>query len=357
MKKNQHGGNIWKYPDKQIIDFSANINPLGIPANIKKLLSKSLDILENYPDPDCMELRKSLQNHHEIPKENFIFGNGALEIIYNTLQLLKPKRVLLLAPSFSEYANVARLIDAKIDQLQLNASNDFQIYLDKIIPHLKNDQVMFITNPNNPTGALCQLSDMIQLIKECRKAGTRLIVDEAFIDFSFITDHDVSVIKEVIEQEHLIVIRSFTKFFACPGLRLGYAVIPNSLISKFNDYQYPWNINTLAQIVGQTMIENQNYRKETLKIIKKERLFLQSELAKLQGIRQFPSSANFLLCKLKVPINTDSHMLSEILLQQGILIRTCENFNGLDQFYFRIAVKNHAENKILIYWLKKAINL
>ena len=349
----EHGGNIYrlaeelKMQERTIIDFSASINPLGVSKKIKTELRKQLKYLHNYPDPDARRLRKRLAQHHGIDPEMILCGNGSTELIYLASRALKPKSVLIPAPTFSEYERACRTsYELRVTSYELKRENNFNINPDEFIKSVKGCDMAFLCNPDNPTGLLLKKDSVMQIAKAARDLKCILVVDEAFIDFC----PEDSIIKEVENNPYLIVLRSMTKFYALSGLRLGYGVFPQHLIGRLKEYKEPWTVNNLAQRAGVVALKDKVYRNETFRIIRYEKQFMENGFKKL-GIDYIPSSVNYYLIRLD---NAEEVITS--LRNKGILVRECSNFIGLDESYIRVAVKSHKDNarllKELSLWLK-----
>ena len=358
----EHGGNIYrlaeelKMQERTIIDFSASINPLGVSKKIKTELRKQLKYLHNYPDPDARRLRKRLAQHHGIDPEMILCGNGSTELIYLASRALKPKSVLIPAPTFSEYERTILIGQdpatteqrAQIRYLVLKKEDGFEIRPDEFIQAMqdKDCDMAFICNPNNPTGSLLKKDSVMQIAEAARALKCILVVDEAFIDFC----PEDSTINEVKNNPYLIVLRSMTKFYALSGLRLGYGVFPQHLIGRLKEYKEPWTVNNLAQRSGVVVLKDKVYRNETFRIVRYEKQFMEKGFKKL-GIDYIPSSVNYYLIRLD---NAEEVITS--LRNKGILVRECSNFIGLDESYIRVAVKSHKDNarllKELSLWLK-----
>jgi len=364
----EHGGDIYRFSretglgEKKIIDFSASINPLGVSDAVKLMIQKCAGHLCNYPDPDTTELRRHLSLHHGIDPESILCGNGSTELIYLITRSLKPKDVLIPAPTFSEYERACRAASDKlqITYYKLQKKNNFVINPDKFISFMRGKinsrfkiqnsrpnssppfDMVFLCNPNNPTGRGLKKTDVLKIADAAREMRCHLIVDEAFIDFC----PDDTVIKEVQNNPYLIVLRSMTKFYGLAGLRIGYGIFPVHIINILKRFKEPWTVNTLAQRAAIAAIQDTEYADKTIRLIKREKGFLENGFRET-GIKFYPSDANFYLLETK-----DNGMTYLGLREKGILVRDCSNFRGLDDSYIRIAVKSRQENKILIKALK-----
>ncbi|NOY64673.1 MAG: threonine-phosphate decarboxylase [Nitrospirae bacterium] len=346
-----HGGDIYslsetlKVPERKIIDFSASVNPLGISNKIKAELRRHLKFLYHYPDNECRRLRRHISRHTGIDENRIVCGNGSTELIYLIVRALGPERVLLPVPTFSEYERAIRTYckNCRIDYLYLQEDNLFRLLPDRFIEALKDHDMAFICNPNNPTAQSLCMDELKEIIKEASKKGCLLVIDEAFIDF----EPENTVTRIFNDISHTIVLRSMTKFYGFAGLRLGYALLPPDIIDTVKRYKEPWTVNSLAQRAGVIALKDNHYRKKTFEYLLKEKQFLEREFRKL-GIDFFPSKINFYLLR-----DDRAPEIVTQLRRAGILVRDCSNFRGLDRRFIRIAVRTHRENAILIKKLKE----
>ncbi|MBI4825583.1 MAG: threonine-phosphate decarboxylase [Nitrospirae bacterium] len=346
----EHGGNIYRIadelgiPEERLIDFSASINPLGISEKVKGVINRELDNLVNYPDPDTKMLRHKIAEYNGIGPETIICGNGSTELIYLIPRALKPKKVLIPAPTFSEYERACRLSsELRIVSYELNEENGFEVIPNGFIKAMQGCDMAFLCNPNNPTGHLLEKDDMLRIAEAARKMKCYLIVDEAFIDFV----PGGSVIRDVQENPYLIVLRSMTKFYALTGLRIGYGVFHGDLIDRIKEFKEPWTVNTLAQQAAITAVQDDEYAAETYELIKREKDFLEKGFQEL-NIEYLPSSVNYYLLKTE-----DAQGITSGLIGKGILARDCSNFKGLNSSYIRVAVKSRGNNEVLLKELSK----
>ncbi len=354
MLDRSHGGNIWQYPkDRQrgLTDFSVNTNPLGLSQKIKKSIARNIDKIDYYPDPESRDLKNRLAKLHGLSGDNFMIGNGSIELIHLIPRALKAKVVLIPVPTFSEYEFSAQANNLKCLYLKSNEVNNFKIDIALLARNIRRADLVFLCNPNNPTGTVLERHKILSLLKECKKCNATLVIDEAFIDFVNLKDK-VTMVRESAKTENLLVLRSLTKIFVLPGLRIGYVSAHKKTITKLSRYSYPWNVNTLAQIITREAINDTKYIARTQSLIPRERNYLYANLNKLEGIKIYPSCANFLLCKLEGAIIRNAKDLNEKLIEKGILVRNCTNFRGLNDKFFRITVKNQEANIRLISALR-----
>lgn len=349
-----HGGNIeeisrlYNINEEEIIDFSANINPMGISKNVKEEMIKSLDKIERYPDITYHDLKMAIHKYENIDFNNIVLGNGAAEVIFNIVRALKPKKALISAPTFAEYEDALKSVDCTVRHYILN--KDFN--LDKgFISEIDEDvEIIFICNPNNPTGVITSKEFILEVIERANEINATLIIDESFLDFMD-NKNEISTIDLTSKYENLIVVKSLTKFFAFPGIRVGYGITSNkATVDLINKVATPWAINTVAACGAQVALNEKQYIKDSIEYVKIENNFLFNELSKFSSLRVYRGAVNFMFFKVNEDIN-----LKEELLKFGILIRSCDNYIGLDKGYYRVAVRTREENIKLISALKKVI--
>ena len=324
--------------------FSVNINPLGLPENVKEYIKNaisSLDLCEKYPDYNCTNLKKKLSDWLSVKvlPDNIVFGNGASELISLAVNAISPKDALLLAPTFSGYERALKICDCRVHHYYLKEENDFAVCGDilEAVSKISPDMI-FLCNPNNPTGRMIDKNLFERMLDLCEEKGIFLFVDECFIDFTERADE--TALRFLEKSPHLIVLNAFTKIFAMAGLRLGYLVSSNSgLLQKINSLRPEWNVSAVAQFAGEKMLDECDYVAKTRELVKKERDFLVKKLKAL-GFRAFSGEANFILFK--------SELKKEIPF-----LRSCANFKGLDGNFYRTSVRTHAENEGLVEKLEK----
>ncbi len=345
-----HGGDIYSlseelgWPERKIVDFSASINPLGVSNKVKAEIRRHLKFLHNYPDPDCRRLIRHLSRSVELPAECLLPGNGSTEIIYLIPRVLKPERVLIPAPTFSEYERAIHCseLNVEITYLNLKEEDGFHIQSAEIQKALGGIDLIYLCNPNNPTATLIPQKELLDLVRECKKRKTYIVVDEAFIDFV----PEQSILQEVTENPYLLVLRSLTKFYALTGLRVGYLAAHPDVIKRFKLIKEPWSVNTLAQRAAVVALKDKAYIRNTFKLLEAEKKFLEKEFSRME-LTFYPSMVNFYLIK-----HPQSSNIVNELRKQGILIRDCSNFRGLTGEFMRVAVKTHRDNTRLIKALK-----
>lgn len=341
-----HGGNIYKYK-KNIIDFSSNINPLGMPDNLIKDINDSIEDIINYPDPDYIKLRTKIASNYNVDYKNIVVGNGGIQLIHNAIEFINGESILIVSPSFVEYEKASKRFNKEVKYYLLLEENDFKLKIDEFLKFDFNDiDNVIICNPNNPTGKYIEKKDIIKIIEYLKLKNINLILDESFMDF---LDDKLSLIDKVNKYDNLIIIRSLTKFFAVPGLRLGFLVSSNNeLKNKINKYRESWSVNIFANEFGINVFDNNEYILKTKEYIYSENKYLFEQLNEMNLFKVYSSVANYIFLKSKYEIDWKKE-----LLNYNILIRKCDNYIGLNDRFYRVAVKDNDSNLKLINSIKK----
>jgi len=355
-KSGQHGGNVlqmaekWGVDPDLVLDFSANINPLGMPDSLKNAIVAHLHLAERYPDIDYQALYASLSHHTACPPEWILAGNGATELIFSLVRYLKPKKALLPVPGFAEYRRALQREDCEIVDYPLREADDFQP-TPSILSALTADMdCLFLCTPNNPTGQYPDPSLLCDIVAHCQQHDIALIVDESFIDF-LPKQQDLTGLLSA--NSTLYILRSLTKFFAIPGLRLGYLLSANtSAIEAMRDWQEPWTINAFAALAGETVLNDHGYIQKTHHWLAEEQRYFFESLSTFSALKIWQPAANYIFIRcLDETIN-----LQDALLTHQILIRHCGNYPGLNTHYYRVAIKSHTDNQRLIAGLQKVFS-
>lgn len=343
MKKYQHGGNT----DKCIkYDFSANINPLGMPENVKKILTEGIEMYSFYPDPDNSDLIKAISEYENIPAKNILCGNGAADLIYRIVSAVNPSKALLFAPSFSEYEKALTDSRCIIEYYYLKEENGYAIK-DFDSDLLSDKDICFLCNPNNPVGNVTDINILKKIINDCNKHNVILVIDECFMDFVLNGSNLTS--KQFLTCKNIVILKAFTKIYAMAGLRLGYILSKNQvLIEKIRNLGQPWSVSVPAQLAGSAALENTDFIKRTIEFVSKERKFLIEHLSEM-NLKIFPSETNFIMFK------SENLKIDELLKYEGIAIRNCENYEGLGKGFYRIAVRTRKENEYLISAMERCL--
>lgn len=358
-----HGGNPWelmrqrRLSKDQIIDFSVDVNPLGFPAVVRSTILEHLDDIRGYPDPSATELREAIAAYHQVPAESILPGNGTAELIGVLARLPQVKKCAIVVPTFGEYEWVMEQAGVTTALVQSTEPNEFRLDIaQQDWPRLLKDvDVVVLCNPNNPTGVATSKDGVLEIAHWCHEVGARLIVDEAFVEFLEHPDK-ISVVAEALQLGHVVVLRSLTKLFAIPGLRLGYLVACPAIVEELRAFQPAWPLNTFALAVGIELLKETDYVARSRQAIAKLRDELQQSLGALPGLQPFPSVTNFVLCRLADADITSSE-LCDRLVDHGLLIRNCDSFMGLEPGRFiRIAVRSREDHERLVTALREILS-
>ncbi|MCM1334635.1 MAG: aminotransferase class I/II-fold pyridoxal phosphate-dependent enzyme [Bacteroides sp.] len=331
-----HGGDV--YGGEILYDFSANLNPLGLPEGVKNALKNSIGEWEKYPDPYCRELIKKIAAHERFPAENIACGNGAADLIYRIVRAVAPRRAIVPAPAFSEYEKALDESGSEVVLYPLAEEKDFA--LDEGILDFLGEGVdlLILCSPNNPTGKTIGGELLKRLCGECLQKKIVFLCDECFLDLA--DGGERRSVKNYVNAS-VVALKAFTKTYAMAGLRLGYALFGDAaLAAKVREIGPFWNVSAPAQVAGIAALDEKEYLKRSVDLIGQERDFLTGALQSF-GFKVYPSEANFILFQSDLP-------LDRLLLKKKILIRSCENFKGLDERFFRVAVRRREENEALI---------
>jgi len=352
-----HGGEVWQleYNQKKVLDFSANVNPLGPPPKAINAIKESFWKIPFYPDSNSVSLKEAISEYIGIINpENLIIGNGSTEIIYLFAEaFIKDKdRALIPEPTFGEYEMAVLKANGKTEHLPL--TYDFKIDVNEFINRMEGVKIAFLCNPNNPTGLLIPSKDLIKIVDKAEKENTLIFIDEDFMDFAP-KEKCSSLVREINSYQNLFILKSFTKFFGLTGLRIGYGISNREVIEIMSKAKIPWNVNCLAEAASIAALEDLDFLDKTYRLIEEERDFLIDELSKIESFDIIPSDANFFLINIK-KAGLKAKELKNKLLNFGILIRDCDSFKGLDEYYIRVAIRTREENEYLIESLKKVIN-
>lgn len=351
---NFHGGDVYNY-NGEIIDFSSNINPMGIPDSFRRLLCERLEDFTKYPDIEYQEVRTHVAAYLQIRSTEYIIpGNGAVELIYKLAASDRAERVVGLSPTFSEYRRAANAAGLEFNEIPAFSSDFTTINMEMLLENIRPNSLVIICNPNNPTGTLVEKAAMKELAASLRKLDCRLIIDEAFMEFT--DNYPANSMVDVVEEfMNITVIRAATKFFGMPGIRLGYGITANIETAKAaKELMEPWNLNSAAVIAACSIFYDHSYIEKARAWIKSEREYLFEKLGNIKELRVYPSKANFHLVEL-IDRNMTATQLKAAMAEKGILIRTAEGFNGLSEFHFRLAVKDRESNDTLLKIIKEKV--
>ena len=333
---------------KEIVSFSANVNPLGISYHLKNTLSEQLDAITSYPDREYTELRKCIAEYINSQVEHIIVGNGSTELISLFIQTQHPKKALILGPTYSEYEREIGLGGGTSMYYPLNEETDFQLDVHDFCKNLNDSyDLLVLCNPNNPTSTAITRKDMRKILDTCLRYGIFVMVDETYVEFAE-DEKAISSVKLTNYYSNLIILRGTSKFFAAPGLRLGYAITGNRDVWKaINTRKNPWTINSLAEIAGRLMFTDEAYIQKTKELISSERDRIYKELSTWKNVKVYKASGNFILLKsLREDVTSD--MLFDHCIRQRMMIRDCSSFPFLDNSFIRFCIMNPEDNNRLL---------
>ncbi len=353
MQQN-HGGNLrWAATiagTKNILDFSANINPLGIPASALAAIQAHLQDLRHYPDPEYVLLRQALAKYHQISAEAILPGNGVSELLtWVGRDCSQLTATVLIAPAFGDYYRALKAYDAQIETFEMLISPDFEIKIPEIRVKNSHQKAILINNPHNPTGYLFTKNTLLAYLDQF----ALVVIDEAFMDF-LPPPTQQSLIDLVQSHSNLVILRSLTKFYSLPGLRLGYAIAHPDRLQNWQNWRDPWSVNSLAAAAGIAIVEDRIFQQQTWDWLAAARPKLWSAINQLQGMRAYPGAANYLLVRSDY---AGSDLQERLLKTNRILIRDCRSFAELGDRYFRVAVRLESENESLAQGLTQFIAL
>lgn len=356
-----HGGDVYTdglLQGRELVDYSSNINPLGVPKSFIDNINEAVIALTRYPDIQYRKVIEGLKEYIDCSEEYFVLGNGAAEII--DLVIACHKSLLIVVPSFVEYEIDAEKWGCNIEYSYLkedvnykeslkNEYTEFSYDYDDILNKLQKVDALVLGNPNNPNGNIIDKAEFQKILEYCENNNKVIIIDEAFIEFTGGPEH--SYVSEVNMYKCLFIIRALTKFFAMPGIRFGYGISSNAtLIKNIKEKQNPWNINCFAEVAARHVLKDSAYIEKSKEWIREERPRFLKSLRSIYFIEKiFLTYGNYVLCKLK---GIDSEELYKICLDQGFVIRKADNFRGLDKRYIRLAIKDRNSNEKLIAMLE-----
>lgn len=349
-----HGSDIEKICEvyhldpKNIIKFGANVNPLGLSENVKQQLASRLDILSSYPDRDYTTLRNTISEYCNVPAEFILPGNGSSELIALLIQERNPKHTLILGPTYSEYSRELSFSGNTQEYYHLREEDNFVLNVDDLCQTLEgNYDFLIICNPNNPTSSAITREDLQKLLTFCAEKNIFVMIDETYVEFA----PDISEITAVTltkEFTNLMVLRGVSKFYAAPGMRLGYGITGNlDFLKKMKEKQVPWSLNSLGALAGELMLQDKDYIHRTRELILSERTRLLQALVEIPTYKTYPAYANFILLKIQKPVLT-SYDVFDACIRQGLMIRDCSSFECLDGEYIRFCIMNLEDNTRLL---------
>ena len=339
---------FYHVPVDEIVCFGANVNPLGLSEKLKEDLSAHLDLLSSYPDRNYTALKKVIAGYCQILPEHVIVGNGSTELISLLIQTRKPQKTLVLGPTYSEYGRKLDLIGSSVHTYLLKEADQFHLDIDDFCAEIKKGyELVILCNPNNPTSSALRASEVQTILDCCRETGSFLMIDETYVEFA--PDIDAISSMSLIESyDNLMILRGVSKFYAAPGLRLGYGATSNrQFLQDLLLMQNPWSLNSLGAYAGEKMLQDQEYIRKTRDLILSEREKMCTQISRIDGLTVYPAYANFVLVKIEKEGVTSADVF-EFLIKQGLMVRDCSSFQELGGEYFRFCIMAPEDNKRLL---------
>jgi len=339
---------VYGIKKEDIISFSANVNPLGISPKLKTTLSEQIDAIMSYPDREYTSLRKKICEYVNTDIEHIVVGNGSTELISLFIQIKAPKKALIIGPTYSEYEREVALGGGNTRYYRLEEENNFTLSIPKLSLELTADvDLLVICNPNNPTSTSITRSDMRQILDICKIKGIFVMVDETYVEFAEKVD-EITSAPLTEYYNNIIILRGISKFYAAPGLRLGYAICGNvDLLKEINQRKNPWTINSLAAIAGEIMFTDEEYIKNTRSLIASERERICKVLDGCLNLKYYKPTANFILVKI-LKDDVTSMDLFEAAIRKGLMIRDCSTFPFLNNKFIRFCFMTPELNDALL---------
>lgn len=358
-KDHFHGSDLEKIQEiyginkDEIVSFSANVNPLGVSPLLRSTLASHIDAITSYPDREYTSLRNSIANYCGTDAANVIVGNGSTELISLFIQIEHPKKALIIGPTYSEYEREISLGGGTTLYYPLQESDNFRLDIDDFITHLNESiDLLVICNPNNPTSSCITRSEMRHILDACKRHDIYVMVDETYVEFADNMD-EISSVPLTNDYNNIVILRGTSKFFAAPGLRLGYAITGNlDLIKEINTRKNPWTINSLAVVAGEIMFSDTDYIKKTKALISSERARIYKLLKEHPDFKAYEPSGNFILVRI-LRDDLTSQDLFDRAIRQKMMIRDCSTFPFLDNKYIRFCIMNPEDNDRLLSCLLK----
>lgn len=352
-----HGGNVHAAARElrrsiaSILDFSASINPLGPSSKAIRALADGAQLIQHYPDPDCVSLKRAIQRRWRIVPERVVVGNGCTELIDIIPRALSFRSALIVGPTYAEYAQAVQRAGGKTDMVLAKKEEEYRPPLEQVMHRLRVQAIdaIFLCHPNSPTGRPCHPQDLEALVAAADRCGSWMVIDESFIDYC----SALTCLPQLRKYPRLIILRSFTKFYGLPGLRIGYSLSSPAVAAILRHCRPPWSVNAVAQRAAEAAIGDANHARRCLAYVETERARLTAQLSSLDGLMVIPSSANFLLIELPKPFQ--ARAITAKLRQHGLLVRDCSSVEGCTGRMIRMAVRTRRDNDQLLAALGKML--
>ncbi len=356
-----HGSDLEKIeeyygiPKESIICFGANVNPLGLSEKVKEEIKEHLDIISSYPDREYKSLRHTIGSYCHVSPDHVLVGNGSTELISLLIEQRSPKKALILGPTYSEYARELSFSNSTQEYYHLRPDNGFRLDIPDFIKKLQEGfDLLIICNPNNPTSSAITVDDMSRILKACQDTSTFVMIDETYVEFAPDIE-EVTAMSLIEEYDNFMVLRGVSKFFAAPGLRLGYGVTSNqAFLERVKIHQIPWSLNSIGAFAGERMLKDSEYIEKTRGLILGERTRMLEALKKIPNLKVFDAAANFILIQIQKDGVTASDLF-DTCIRQGLMIRDCSSFQCLEGEYVRFCMMMPEDNTRLLNTLKEIL--
>ena len=344
--------NYYNLKKENIVKFGANVNPLGLSPKAGRAIAEHVDILSSYPDREYTSLRNTISSYCNIPADFILPGNGSSELISLLIQERAPKHTLILGPTYSEYSRELSFSGSTQEYYHLQESNDFEPDIPDLCRKLEQGyDFLILCNPNNPTSSAITQEELRRLIGFCAEKNIFVMIDETYVEFA--PDiNEITAVSLTREFTNLMILRGVSKFYAAPGMRLGYGITGNlEFLKKMKEKQVPWSLNSLGALAGELMLQDKAYIRQTRDLILSERTRLLKALENIPTYKTYPAYANFLLLKIQKPGLT-SQDIFDTCIRQGLMIRDCSSFECLDGEYIRFCIMHPEDNTRLLHILE-----
>ena len=349
-----HGSDLEKIeeyyhiPKEEIVCFGANVNPLGLSDTVRQKLTDHLDVLCRYPDREYKSLRRTVGAYCGADPAHIVVGNGSTELISLLISQRSPKKTLVLGPTYSEYARELSLVGGSMEYYHLREEQDFVLDIDDFLSYIVADvDMVILCNPNNPTSSAVSCQDMERIIRECGKKGVFVMIDETYVEFAP-SISQISAVSLVPDYDNFMVIRGVSKFFAAPGLRLGYGITSSeSFLAALLTRQNPWSLNSIGAYAGEEMLKDQEYIQKTRTLIATQREQMLARLVGSKTYKTYPAYANFILARI-MKEGVTSFQVFEKAIRQKLMIRDCSSFAELEGEYIRFCIMEPEDNERLM---------
>lgn len=345
----------YNIPQESIVGFGANVNPLGLSDYVRRTLCENIDVITRYPDRNYVSLRKVIADYCNVDSEYVVTGNGSTELISLLISQRNAKHALVIGPTYSEYERELSLTGGKMSFYNLKEENDFEFDFEDFKKNLKSDvDFLILCNPNNPTSSVIKKESLETLIQECQSRNIFVMIDETYVEFAPCVE-EITATSLVKKYSNFMILRGVSKFFAAPGIRLGYGITSNkNFLLTLKKHQNPWSLNSLGALAGELMLTDTYYIKKTRELILSERDKMCRQLETFKYAKYYKPYGNFILVKI-LNDKLTSQKVFEHCIKQGLMIRDCASFENLEGEYIRFCMMSPKDNKRLMTCLSEIL--